>query len=57
MLMIHCGGDSWDESIKKVDVVDCRLLANIWTLKLTIRCCNICKDLRIEIPAIYCRYL
>ena len=28
--MIHCGGDRWDESIKKVDVVDCRLLASIW---------------------------
>jgi len=35
----------------------CRYLASIWTIRLFNRCCDICKDLRLEIPAIHSRYL
>ena len=29
--------------------------ASIWTIRLFNRCCDICKDLRFEIPAIHRR--
>jgi hypothetical protein len=34
----------------------CRYLASIWTIRLFVRCCDICKDLRLETLAIYSRY-
>jgi hypothetical protein len=33
---------------------DCRDIASIWTLRLFNSCCDICKDLGLEILAIYC---
>jgi hypothetical protein len=35
---------------------DRRYLASIWTLRLFSRHCDICKDFRLIIPAIYNRY-
>jgi hypothetical protein len=32
-------------------------LANIWALILFNKCCDICKDFRIEKPSIYCSEL
>ena len=57
MFMLHCGIDCWDETMELSDVLDYRYLASIWTIRLFIRCCDICKDLRLEIPVIYSRYL
>jgi hypothetical protein len=38
------------------DVVDSRYLTSIWNGDLCIRYCDICKDFRVEIRAIYSRY-
>ena len=36
---------------------DYRFLTNIWAIRLFSRYCDICKDFRFEIPAIYSRYM
>ena len=38
------------------DVVDYRFLASIWTIRLFVRCCDICKEFRFENPEINSRY-
>ena len=35
-------------------VVDYMYLARMWNLSLSNWCCDICRDFRIEVPAIYC---
>jgi len=40
---------------KRRDELHYRYLASIWTIRLFNRCCDICKDFRLEIPAIHSR--
>ena len=47
--------DIIQSSVKIGAFPDLCFLASMWNIRLSIRCCDICKDLRLEIPAIYCR--
>jgi hypothetical protein len=42
-----------DISMKRRGVVDYMYLASIWTIRLFNSCCDICKDFRLETPAIH----
>jgi len=48
-----CGG-GWDIMTAKRELFDSRYLASMWTIRLFNRCCDICKDFRVEILEINC---
>jgi len=42
----HCSTNWWSCLIEKEGMVDYMYLASIWTIRLFIRCCDICKVYR-----------
>jgi hypothetical protein len=53
--MPYCGSNRWDESIERGDVVNSIYLTSIWAIRLFNKHCDICKDIRLEIPVIHSR--